>query len=248
MKMNSRKAEQKPVRFPDLAGLLFPRRCPVCQEVVEDRGERACSICRTRLPYIRGPVCLKCGKPLLLEEQEYCQDCGRKRRWSDCGRAPFLYDKVMRKSIAGYKYGGRREYAAFYAEEILRKCAGEMRGWKGEVFVPIPLHSSRRRKRGFNQAELLAKELSKRSGIPTDAGLLKRVKKTHAQKELNDQERLTNLKNAFSVRKGKVPYKNIILVDDIYTTGSTMDTAAKVLKEHGAQKVYFACICVGNGN
>ncbi|MCI8428961.1 MAG: ComF family protein [Lachnospiraceae bacterium] len=232
----------------DPAGLLFPRRCPVCQEVVEEKGERICGICRTRLPYIRGPVCLKCGKPLLSEEREYCKDCGRKRRWTDCGRASFLYDEVMRRSIAGYKYGGRREYAAFYAGEILKRCAGEMKGWKGEVFVPIPLHASRKRKRGFNQAELLSKELSKRSGIPTDAGLLKRVKKTHVQKELNDQERLTNLKDAFSVRKGKVPCQNIILVDDIYTTGSTMDAAAKILKKHGAKKVYFICICVGEGN
>ncbi len=234
--------------FSDPVGLLFPRRCPVCQEAVEEKGARICDICRTRLPYIRGPVCMRCGKPLFSEEREYCGDCSRKRRWTDRGRAPFLYDEVMRRSIAGYKYGGRREYAAFYAEEILRRCAGEIKGWGAEVFVPIPLHASRKRKRGFNQAELLAEGLSKRSGIPTDAGLLKRVKKTHVQKELNDQERLTNLKDAFSVRKGKVPYQNIILVDDIYTTGSTVDTAAKVLKEHGAQKVYSVCICVGNGN
>ena len=66
---------------------------------------------------------MRCGKPLFSEEREYCGDCSRKRRWTDRGRAPFLYDEVMRRSIAGYKYGGRREYAAFYAEEILRRCA-----------------------------------------------------------------------------------------------------------------------------
>lgn len=248
MKRTSEAAGQKKRFLPDPAGLLFPRRCPVCQEAVEERGERICNICRTRLPYIRGPVCQRCGKSLLSEEQEYCGDCSRKRRWTDRGRAPFLYDEVMRKSIAGFKYGGRREYAAFYAEEILRRCAGEIREWRGEVFVPVPLHSSRKRKRGFNQAGLLADELSRRCGIPTDAELLKRVKKTHVQKELNAQERQTNLKDAFSVRKGKVPYQNIILVDDIYTTGSTVNAAAKILKTHGAQKVYFICICIGNGN
>lgn len=248
IKKISKKTGPGKTLFFDPAGLLFPRRCPVCQEAVEEKGERICDICRTRLPYIRGPVCLKCGKPLLSKEQEYCGDCSRKKRWTDCGRAPFLYDEVMRSSIAGYKYGGRREYAAFYAEEILKRYAKEMKGWKGEVFVPIPLHFSRKRKRGFNQAELLSEELSKRSGISTDAELLKRVKKTRVQKELNDQERLTNLKDAFSVRKGEVSYQNIILVDDIYTTGSTMDAAAKILKKHGAQKVYSVCICVGNGN
>lgn len=231
----------------DAAGLLFPRRCPVCHEVVEERKEQVCIICRTKLPYIREPSCLRCGKPLLSGEQEYCQDCRRKRHRFDQGAAPFVYDETMRQSIAAYKYGGRREYAGFYVEEMLRRCAGKMRLWGGEVYVPIPLHPSRRRKRGYNQAELLARELSKRSGIPADADLLVRVKKTRAQKELNDQERLTNLKDAFSIRKEEIPYKNVILVDDIYTTGSTMDAAAGLLKAYGVKNVFFLCICIGKG-
>ncbi|MBS6396818.1 MAG: ComF family protein [Clostridiales bacterium] len=231
----------------DLIGLLFPRRCPVCHEIVEEPGELACGICRTRLSYVREPACRKCGKPLLTEEQEYCMDCGRKKHAFRQGRAPLVYDAVMRDSIARYKYGGRREYAAFYAEEILRRCAREAVLWKAEVLVPIPLHPARRRKRGYNQAELLAKELSVRTGIPVDSRLLRRVKNTHAQKELNDQERRANLKNAFSVREGRIPYKNIILVDDIYTTGTTMDEAAGELRKKGVQTIYFLCICVGRG-
>lgn len=248
MRTENRTGAKRNIRRPDPVGFFFPRRCPVCHDAVEERGARICGICRTKLPYIREPSCRKCGKPLLSEEEQYCSDCGRRKHRFDRGKAPFVYDAVMRGSIAGYKYRGRKEYASFYAEEILRRCAGEMRMWKAEAYVPIPLHPSRRRKRGFNQAELLARELSRRCGIPTDAGLLTRVKKTKAQKELNDQERLTNLKDAFSVRKGSVPYQNIILVDDIYTTGSTVDAAADALKEKGARKVYFVCICVGNGN
>lgn len=231
----------------DIVGLLFPRRCPVCHEVVEERGEQVCRICRTRLPYVREPFCLKCGKPLLTEEREYCGDCRRKKHMYCKGRAPFVYDRLMRESVARYKYGGRREYAAFYAEEILRTCAREAVRWNAHALVPIPLHPSRRRKRGYNQAALLARELSRRCGIPTDEKLLFRTKKTRAQKDLNDQERLANLKNAFSVREGSVPYKNIILIDDIYTTGSTIDEAARVLLENGAQSVFFLCICVGRG-
>ena len=231
----------------DPVGFLFPKRCPVCHEVVEEKGELVCDICRTRLPYVREPACRKCGKPLLTEEQEYCGDCTRKRHYFRQGKAPFFYDEIMRASIARFKYGGRREYAAFYAEEILQRCAKEMLFWKGEVLVPVPLHSSRRKVRGFNQAELLAKEISRRTGIPVDAGLLKRTRKTHVQKELNDQERLANLKNAFSVRKGKIPYKNVILVDDIYTTGSTIDEAARILRENAVQTIYFLSICVGRG-
>lgn len=231
----------------DMIGLLFPRRCPVCHEAVEERGELACQICRTRLPYVREPSCRKCGKPLLTEEREYCGDCRKKKHLFRQGKAPFVYDSLMRTSIARFKYGGRREYAAFYAEEILRRCAREAVLWKVEVLIPIPLHPSRKRKRGYNQAALLAEELSRRCGIPVDEKRLVRTRKTRAQKELNDQERLANLKGAFSVRGGNVPYKNIILVDDIYTTGSTIDEAARVLMENGAQTVFFLCICVGSG-
>jgi len=230
----------------DVWGLLFPRRCPVCHGIVEEAGELACKICRTKLPYIAEPSCRKCGKPLLLEEQEYCMGCRKKKHVFTQGKAPFVYDAVMKKSIARFKYGGRREYAAFYAEEILRKCAREAVTWDAQVLVPIPLHPSRRRKRGFNQTELLAKEISKRSGIPVDCKLLFRIKKTYAQKDLNDQERLANLKGAFSVRKGEISYKKIILIDDIYTTGSTINEAAKILISHGVQKVYFLSICVGS--
>lgn len=231
----------------DLVGLLFPRRCPVCHEVVEDPGELACDICRTRLVRVRDPFCGKCGKPLAVEEQEYCGDCMRKKHAYDRGRAAFVYEEWMRRSIAQYKYGGRREYAEFYAEEILLACAREMIRWKAEVLVPIPLHPSRQRKRGYNQAELLAAKLSKKSGIPMDEDCLIRTKKTRAQKELSDRDRLENLKNAFSVQEKKVPCKRIILVDDIYTTGSTMDEAARVLKENGAEFIYFLCISVGRG-
>lgn len=232
----------------DPVGLVFPRRCPVCHEIVEEAGELACEICRLKLPYIREPSCCICGKPLDTEEREYCQDCRKKKHSFEQGKAPFFYEEVMRRSIARYKYSGRQEYAEFYAEEILKRCAHKMLGWKGEVLIPIPLHPSRRRKRGFNQAERLARAISKRSGIPVDAKLLFRTKKTRAQKELNDQERLANLQDAFSVQKKEIPYHNLILVDDIYTTGSTMDAAARLLKTHGAQKVYFLSICVGMGN
>lgn len=235
------------MRKPDLWGILFPRRCPVCHEIVEEKGELACDICRLQLPYVREPVCQRCGKPLAAEEQEYCLDCGRRTHFYRQGRAPFVYDEVMRRSISYFKYRGRREYAAFYAEEILKRYAGTILLWKAEALVPIPLHGSRRRKRGFNQAELLAKELSRRSGIPMEGRLLIRKKRTKPQKELNDRERISNLKNAFSVRKGKISYQKIILVDDIYTTGSTVEEAARILKENGVQTVYFLSICVGRG-
>lgn len=234
-------------RKADIAGLLYPRRCPVCHDVVEEPGGLVCEICLTRLSRVRRPSCRKCGKPLLSEDAEYCMDCMKRKHEFRMGCSPFVYDKVMRDSIAAFKYRGRREYAAFYAEEILRACAGDMKSWNAQAFVPIPLHTSRLKKRGYNQAALLTKELSKRCGIAADEKLLVRVKNTRAQKELDDRRRMDNLKGAFTVRGERIPYKRLILVDDIYTTGSTMDAAAGALKEKGAQTVYFLCISVGRG-
>lgn len=122
-----------------------------------------------------------------------------------------------------------------------------LRSWNPDALVPIPLHKTRKRKRGFNQAQLLAEKLGKRLEIPVEKRILERTKKTGPQKELNDVQRRANLKNAFQVRQNDVRLKRIVLVDDIYTTGSTIDAAVAVLLEHGAEKVYFLTICIGRG-
>ena len=154
---------------------------------------------------------------------------------------------MMRESIGRFKYKNRREYGDFYVQELLRACGEAVRSWNPDLLIPIPLHKSRRRKRGFNQAELIARGLGKELGIPVSADSLLRTKKTSPQKELNDQERKSNLKNAFQLAKDNVKFKKILLIDDIYTTGSTIDAAASVLLDHGAEKVYFLCISIGRG-
>ena len=110
--------------------------------------------------------------------------------------------------------------------------------------MPIPLHPRRLEKRGYNQAGVLAEALGKKLGIPEDEKNLKRRKNTKPQKELNHRERQKNMKNAFIVRK-KLKEENILLVDDIYTTGSTIEEAAKELKKAGAQNIFFLTIAIG---
>lgn len=191
----------------DFPGLLFPRRCPIATRLWRIRENWPVISAGPDFTGCVRPGAQRCGKPLVAHEQEYCGDCSRKQHEFHKGRAAFVYDETMRRSIAKFKYEGRQEYAAFYADEILKTCAREVMGWNAEAFVPIPLHSARRRKRGYNQAELLARELSGRSGIPVDKSLLIRTKNTRAQKELSDQERKANLKHAFSVREKRIPYK-----------------------------------------
>ena len=114
-----------------------------------------------------------------------------------------------------------------------------------EAVVPVPLHSSRRRKRGFNQAELLARELGRRMQIPVYARAVFRIRNTRPQKQLDGRERQENLKGAFAVSKRWNCPKSVLLVDDIYTTGSTIHRIAGLLKKAGVQKVYFMTISIG---
>lgn len=158
-----------------------------------------------------------------------------------------MYDSRMRGSIGRFKYRNRREYADFYAEELANFCGEALLSWRPDALIPVPLHRSRQRKRGFNQAELVAKRLGRRLNIPVAEKTLFRIKKTSPQKELSDTQRRANLKNAFQVRENDVRLKRVVLIDDIYTTGSTVDAAASVLLEHGVENVYFLAICIGTG-
>lgn len=233
-----------------LHSALYPRRCPVCGGVpLQRRGGRVwlCDKCEGKLSRIKQPSCFKCGKQLEDEESEYCRDCTVKRHSFDRGVAAFNYTDSMKKSMYAFKYNNRREYAGFYAETLFREYGRLAGSWQAEAIIPVPLHPSRLRARGYNQAEALAKELGRRMGIMVDTETLRRVKKTLPQKLLNDRERGNNIENAFQIGKNSVKYKCVIVVDDIYTTGATMDGCALTLKAGGAERVYFMSVCAGKG-
>ncbi len=192
-------------------------------------------------------MCFKCGKQLDEEEREFCRDCAVKKHNFDRGVAAFSYSDAMKKSMYAFKYNNRREYAGFYAKELIERYGDIIRGWRAQALIPVPLHPSRYRARGYNQAEVLAREIGRQTGIKVDTETLVRVKKTTPQKELNDRERNINIENAFQIDKNGVKYKNVIVVDDIYTTGATVDGCALALKAGGADRVYFTSVCIGNG-
>ena len=121
-----------------------------------------------------------------------------------------------------------------------------LREKKVELIVPVPLHRKKMRIRGYNQAALVAEVLGEITGISVDEDILVRVKNTKPLKQLNDKERRRSIRGAFSVRKS-VWAKTIVLIDDIYTTGNTIDYAAKTLKKAGVEKVYFLTISIGQG-
>lgn len=229
------------------AGLLFPRRCPVCGDIVIPRGRLICPECVKRLSYVSGATCLKCGKELAEADSEYCLGCRRHRRTFDCGAALFNYNEVSAESMVQIKYKNKREYLDFYSEEMVKHLGEKIARMQADVMMPVPIHPSRKRARGYNQAEELARRLSRLTGIPLCTNVLVRTRKTLPQKELTPQERLKNLEQAFAVREEELDKKvgSVLLVDDIYTTGSTIEACARVLKRAGIQRVCFVSICIG---
>ena len=229
-----------------LLQLIFPLRCPVCDEIVKPFGQKICPACRKRFKYVTSPWCFKCGKQLEDKEQEYCADCKRIRHLFIGGRALYEYESVS-ASIYRFKYHNRREYADFFGEEVSLVLGQYISMICPDALIPIPLHSAKRRKRGYNQAQILAKSISRYTGVPVYDKILIRTRNTIPLKQLNPQERQNNLKKAFNIRGNDVKLKTVIIIDDIYTTGSTMDAAASVLLEAGVRNVYFMTLACGRG-
>lgn len=225
--------------------LLFPLRCPVCDRAVRPSGEKICMECMGKLKLLTPPWCMRCGKKL-AEEGEFCRDCQNKKHEFVRGRALYEYQSAA-PSIYRFKYGKRQEYADFFGEEIVRYLGDFIREVKPDALIPIPLHRKRQEKRGYNQAALLAEAVGRYSGVPVNGKILVRVKNTVPLKLQNPSERQNNLKKAFNIGENDVKLNTTVIIDDIYTTGSTIDEAARVLKDAGVKKIYFITLACGAG-
>ena len=229
-----------------LTDMIYPRRCPVCDRAVRPFGSLVCGACKDEFEYIKEPYCMKCGKALGEEEAEYCSDCRRHRHLFDRGRALYSYGSTS-DSVYRFKYRGRQEYAAYYAECIAEQLGEWIRRCRSDALIPVPIHESKRRSRGYNQAEVLAKELGGRMDIPVETDLIKRARKTVPMKDLSLSERQNNLKRAFKICRNDVKLSTIIIIDDIYTTGSTIDAMSYELRRAGVERIYFVTLAIGNG-
>lgn len=226
--------------------ILYPRHCPVCHNIIGFRGQKICDSCREELKPVTGPRCYKCSRPLSDSGQEYCRDCSSRRHFFEQGTGIFPYSTLLQESLYKLKYEKRQEYGTFYGELGALLAKEQISRWKIDIIVPIPLHRKRLEKRGYNQAELIAEAVGERLDLPVDKALLKRKVNTCPQKDLGPVERKANLKNAF-ISKGRLEGGNVLLVDDIYTTGATVDEAARILIKAGADRVYFLVIAIGSG-
>jgi ComF family protein len=214
--------------------VVFPARCAACTRAVRlPRLGPLCEACWATVPRHGSPLC-PCGAAAH-------RGCGRCRR----GVNPILrgaslgpYEGALRVLVHQLKYRGRRAVAGRLAEELLRAPAVNTLLSAGCVVVPVPLHPRRRRQRGFNQSELLARALARRRGCRLEPGALVRRRDTPPQTGLSAAARRANLRDAFFVRRrAPLAGRAVVLVDDVFTTGATARACARALVQAGASEV-----------
>ena len=228
----------------NLIDLFYPPRCAVCDTILPFGTTGVCERCGRTLPYVEEPRCFRCGQTVENEEEEYCGDCRRREHLFRRSFPVLQYIPPVSDAMAAMKYRGRAEYADFYGGLLADRYREVWQELNPDALVPVPVHPHRLRKRGYNQAERIAAAMSKRTGIPVREDLLIRVQDTKAQKKLSREERSLNLRAAFQAGEGTVP-PCVVLVDDIYTTGATVDACAEVLLRSGATHIYVAPVCCG---
>ena len=225
--------------------MIFPRRCAICDDVLLWGQKEICTECGKKIQYSPVNTCMRCGKPV-KEEEEYCYDCRCKEHYFKQGAALFTYEYI-RKSLYRFKYAGRVEYAGFYGRQMAYRMEEKRRLWKPDALIPVPLHKKKLKKRGYNQAELIARELAGYWKVPVITDFIIRSKNTKPMKGIVGTDRQNNLKKAFKLGTNDVKLNTIIIIDDIYTTGSTMDAVSKVCLEAGVLNVYFITVSIGYG-
>jgi len=221
--------------------LIFPPRCVSCDQPLSGRPDRYfCAACRDRIGFVRSPICLKCGMPFKSADlnDHLCGDCLTSDTGFSIARCLGRYEETLLDCIHKFKYNehlgvgrmlGRMmavyDYPAFNVSDYT-------------LLMPVPLHPKRLRQRGFNQALILARIIAKQHRRPVDFMTLKRQIYTEPQVNLGRNEREANIKGAFKIAdEGKITGEKILLVDDVYTTGSTVKECAKVLMKAGAEEV-----------
>ena len=230
--------------------LFFPRRCPVCDRPVKPYGALICDECADVPCPVGDSTCCKCGKPV-DPQQEYCTDCRSGKHFYRRGASAYRYRSIS-GSLYRFKYEGRREYADYYALEMARALErfldeeGPLH--TPQALVPVPCSARKMRTRGYNQAAVLAEKLAEKADIPVLEKLLVRSKDTQALRSLSASERQNNLKKAFHAYGNSVRLKSIMLIDDIYTTGATIDACARTLLEAGAEEVNFLTLAIGENS
>lgn len=223
-----------------LIKLLYPDKCPVCDKALPRINDGFCPGCKKNMQFLLPPLCEKCGRPAKVGEK-ICSECSESRHFFDGGRCVFPYSYIQ-SSIYRFKYMKRPDYAKAFGKAVTEYAGEWLERLEPDALIPVPLYKKRLIQRGYNQAEELAKAISEETGIPCKASVAARIKNTVMQKYFDKKHRQINLKKAFLVRESVVKLDTVVIVDDIFTTGSTIDSLALELKDAGVKNVFFLAL------
>ncbi len=227
--------------------LLYPPHCSVCgRAAAEDEDRYLCRDCIGRIDFVREPTCPKCGHELGPHPKESgrCINCRNTPLRFDRAVAAAHHDGPARDLVLALKFGLQRQDAHPLAKLLAARLGETDIPERAQLIVPVPLHASRRRSRGFNQSELLARELGERLELMVSPRALRRTVNTPPQSRgMSAASRRANVKGAFAVRRARsVEGKSVLLVDDVLTSGATTSECAGALKRAGAKAVYVATV------
>ncbi len=228
---------------------IYPRNiyCIVCNEAIERHEKYSlCGKCRNKVNFIEGKICIKCGKPL---DEEYipdlCHDCINTDYHFTRALSCIEYNDTAKDIIYALKYHKKR-YISYHIAEIMKDRYSEFIRKNVDTIIPVPLHHRKEGERGFNQAYLISKYLGRWLEIHIDNKSLVRTKSTKSQNKLTRPERIKNMKNAFKIVCDKnIRGKKILIIDDIYTTGTTVNEISRELFSKGASDAYVLTFATG---
>ncbi len=231
-----------------LTQIIYPPRCVICGDFLWqaplDAGESSKPICRnctSSFTHIEAPFCTICGMPFGSNDIENhpCEDCLRKKPFFDGAYAPYVYEGPILEAVLRFKYGQKTFIADALGSLLTQFVNAQFTLREPFLIMPVPLHPKRLRERGFNQSLLLANRIAFGLRGKVDFLSLLRIRHTIPQTTLSKKERRKNIENAFFLKSPEsVREKNILLVDDVTTTGNTLNECAKVLTRGGAQAVF----------
>jgi competence protein ComFC len=226
----------------DILDLIFPQHCIVCKKYLSRKEKNICQSCWDNLVQLPSPFCAECRS--FVEKDRKCKRCEEESGLSlvySLGN----FDESYQRLIYAFKYGQLLNLGKRLGSILGEKIKEDKRFLECDFLIPVPLHSSRKRKRGFNQSEILALAISEKIGLPVLEDVLKRKKRTKDQTTLNAKQREENVRGAFSVKnEDRIVDKQIILVDDVMTTGATLKECARNLVEAGAKEVLGLTVAV----
>jgi ComF family protein len=222
----------------EILDIFLPRFCPSCKTKLRASEKCVCSPCLNRIQ-----------KPSLERLRSEFERKFNKRKIISGFTSIYVFekDKELQHIIHSLKYNGKFLYGLFLGDQLGKKIINEIHGWNINLISPIPLHHLKKAERGYNQSFYIAKGLSKEVNIPLECGIIKRKRYTQSQTAMNLTERQKNIEEAFKVKHTKkFKGKNILLVDDVITTGATISECGKVLLDSGAKKVYAASVAIAD--